>query len=96
MENRDIRIAFFDIDGTLLPPDHHLPEHNAPALAQIRQKQQADAEHHQQEILPVQPAAVQGAVKEDKGVGRRENGADHGKRLGKIRRPEENPGEVDQ
>lgn len=24
MENRDIRIAFFDIDGTLLPPDHHL------------------------------------------------------------------------
>ena len=26
MENRDIRIAFFDIDGTLLPPDHHLPE----------------------------------------------------------------------
>ena len=36
MENRDIRIAFFDIDGTLLPPDHHLPESTVAALNILR------------------------------------------------------------
>ena len=38
MENRDIRIAFFDIDGTLLPPDHHLPESTVAALNILRAK----------------------------------------------------------
>ena len=38
MENRDIRIAFFDIDGTLLPPDHHLPEPTVAALNILRAK----------------------------------------------------------
>ncbi|MFR7460666.1 MAG: HAD hydrolase family protein [Subdoligranulum sp.] len=36
MENRDIRIAFCDIDGTLLPPDHHLPESTVAALEHHR------------------------------------------------------------
>lgn len=38
MENRDIRIAFFDIDGTLLPQDHHLPESTVAALNILRTK----------------------------------------------------------
>ena len=38
MENRDIRIAFFDIDGTLLPPDHHLPESTVAARNIMRAK----------------------------------------------------------
>ncbi len=38
MENRDIHIAFFDIDGTLLPPDHHLPESTVAALNILRAK----------------------------------------------------------
>lgn len=38
MEKREIRIAFFDIDGTLLPPDHHLPESTVKALNILRAK----------------------------------------------------------
>ena len=34
----EIRIAFFDIDGTLLPPDHHLPESTVAALNILRAK----------------------------------------------------------
>ena len=32
------KIAFFDIDGTLLPPDHHLPESTVAALNILRAK----------------------------------------------------------